>query len=282
MDDKEYNSKVGGFGRDYRALNKFVMDHTLERIESDGKLSDSVKASIENQYVALEGEDLGSQNAEGPANTKIIVSKKRSFEAASSYKGKKTCVLNFANNHNVGGAPWSAGAQEESMCRTSTLYPCLKAAEQDFHVHHKLMYASGDIDDMGNDDIIWTPNVCVFKSDESAPKMLPETGWFNVDVISSAAPQLSYSGISAIGVKKYDSIMRSRIRRILDVARKEKEQVLILGAFGCGAFHNPPEIVAKIFKELFAEYNFETVEFAVFCREESPESNYSIFERILK
>ncbi len=258
------------------------MDHTLERIRSDAKLTESVKASIGNQYVALEGDDLSSENAERHESTKIIVSKKRCFEAANSYRGKKTCVLNFANNHSVGGSSWSAGAQEESMCRTSTLYPCLKDAEQDFHIHHKLMYDSGDIDNMGNDDIIWTPGVCVFKSDESAPKMLPETEWLNVDVISAAAPQLPYSGISDMDAKKYDSIMRSRIRRILDAARREKEQVLILGAFGCGAFRNPPEIVARIFRELLSDYDFETVEFAVFCREDSPDSNYNIFTRILK
>ena len=56
-------------------------------------------------------------------------------------------------------------------------------------------------------------------------------------------------------------------------------EVLILGAFGCGAFRNPPDVVAEIFNSLIRHYNFEIVEFAVFCRDDT--RNYDIFKRIL-
>ena len=65
---------------------------------------------------------------------------------------------------------------------------------------------------------------------------------------------------------------------------QEKEcEVLILGAFGCGAFANPPEIVAKVFKEALEIYGkyFETVEFAVYCAEEETR-NYMIFKEVLE
>ena len=39
---------------------------------------------------------------------------------------------------------------------------------------------------------------------------------------------------------------------------------------------NPPEIVADIFASLIKNYNFETVEFAVFCRNDT--KNYDVFE----
>jgi uncharacterized protein (TIGR02452 family) len=32
--------------------------------------------------------------------------------------------------------------------------------------------------------------------------------------------------------------------------------VLILGAFGCGAFGNPPEVVAKAFRQVLAEQRY--------------------------
>ena len=74
--------------------------------------------------------------------------------------------------------------------------------------------------------------------------------------------------------------MESRIKRILDVASVEKVQALILGAFGCGAFNNPPEIVADVFADMIRNYDFETVEFAVFCYKET--TNFDVFERRFK
>ena len=61
----------------------------------------------------------------------------------------------------------------------------------------------------------------------------------------------------------YESAIRSRIKKILDVAAKERNEVVILGAWGCGAFRNPVEIVAKVFVELVKNYDFEIVEFAL-------------------
>jgi uncharacterized protein (TIGR02452 family) len=57
------------------------------------------------------------------------------------------------------------------------------------------------------------------------------------------------------------------VERIFRVAAKNGAEVLILGAFGCGAFRNPPEIVAEAFKTVQEKYGsyFETVEYAVFC-----------------
>ena len=64
--------------------------------------------------------------------------------------------------------------------------------------------------------------------------------------------------------------------------------MLILGAFGCGAFQNPPEVVARAYKEVLAEfeYDFDTVEFAVYCpkREQTVNpsgNNFSVFKRVL-
>ena len=64
----------------------------------------------------------------------------------------------------------------------------------------------------------------------------------------------------------YESAIRSRIKKILDVAAKEGNEVIILGAWGCGAFKNPIEIVARVFAELVKNYQFEIVEFALATR----------------
>jgi uncharacterized protein (TIGR02452 family) len=64
----------------------------------------------------------------------------------------------------------------------------------------------------------------------------------------------------------YEEIINSRVKKILDVAAKEKVEVLILGAWGCGAFKNDSKVVANAFYMLLKNYNFEVVEFACLRR----------------
>lgn len=53
------------------------------------------------------------------------------------------------------------------------------------------------------------------------------------------------------------------VKKNHDVATKEGNEVVILGAWGCGAFKNSIEIVSKTFVELLKNYDFEIVEFAL-------------------
>lgn len=68
-----------------------------------------------------------------------------------------------------------------------------------------------------------------------------------------------------------------------DSAVAEGNEVVILGAFGCGAFENKPEVVARAAKNVISKYMyaFKTIEFAVYC---SPRDdlNFKVFERTLK
>lgn len=255
-----------------REVNTLTMDSTQELCSSLISLRKSIDDSIKKEYVVFEDGDFSVGPLTANEKMEIIVSGRRTFEAAENYRGKKICCLDFANNHNMGGSPWTSNAQEEAMCRISTLYPCLAAKENEFYEKHWKEFEDGMIDDMGSDDLIYIPGVTVFKTDEAIPKLKKEEDWFKTDVIVSAAPVLDYDYDS----DQYRSIMTKRIKRILDVAAKEKVEVLILGAFGCGAFRNPPEIVADIFASLIRGYDFETVEFAVFCRDDK--TNFEAFE----
>ena len=51
------------------------------------------------------------------------------------------------------------------------------------------------------------------------------------------------------------------MRRILSIAAAEGNGVMILGAFGCGALRNPPEIVAEAMRTIVQEYrsHFQTI-----------------------
>lgn len=71
-----------------------------------------------------------------------------------------------------------------------------------------------------------------------------------------------------------------RIRFILDIAAARDNEVVILGAFGCGTFQNPLEVVAKAMKQVVEEHRnyFEMIEFAVYCLPRD-DTNFRVFKK---
>ena len=78
-----------------------------------------------------------------------------------------------------------------------------------------------------------------------------------------------------------DAIQLNKIRTIYRLALKNGHDSVILGAFGCGAFRNPPEIVAKVFGTVMQDYlyHFDTIEYAVYHTEREA-ANYEAFKKI--
>ena len=273
----DYNNTNEKYNGDFSTLNCLVMHHTYQECKTDNNLKDFVGATKAGQFIVFEKDQLNIPK-DGPT-TNIVVSKKRSFEAAKSYffQKKSVAVLNFANNHSVGGSPFSAGAQEESLCRTSTLFPCLEKEQKTYYEYHQKMYAQRLIGSDGNDDLIYSPQVVVFKTDESAPRMMEKNDWYFVDVITCAAPVLYKKPAD---LNDYENnIILPRLRKVFEVAKKQNIDVLILGAWGCGAFHNPPERIAKFFNTLCSEYHFDTIEFAIDASRK-PCTNYDTFLKV--
>lgn len=271
-----------------------IFENTVWMCETNHKLKDKIKNSMAcNKVISEKNADTILQNLTHERETgkeaEIIVSKKRSFEAASAYRGKHISVLNFASATNPGGGVTKgASAQEECLCRVSTLYKCISASEitEAFHKKHWRALKTGEMDSFYNDDCIQTCNVTVFKSDTAKTVLLPEKDWLDVDVISCAAPNLRRMSQHNKHWKKNVTdqelldIYKKRINRVLDIARYAKSEVVILGAFGCGAFANPPELVAKAMHASIDEhkYDFETIELAVYCPLRDT-SNYEVFAK---
>ena len=275
-----------------REENIDIFQDTLRIFQENECLIKATKVAQENQQVIPETEILDDTRTtlyDNPAT--VIVSKKRSFEAASAYKDQKVCVHNFASASNPGGGVKNgANAQEECLCRCSNLYLCLKMPKlwDDFYLPHRTAR-----NPLHNDDIIYTPGVRIIKSDTATPKLLPKSQWFNVDVITCAAPNLrerpgnSYnSGDGSVPVKITDKellqLHEKRLRKILDVAYIKGNEIVILGAFGCGAFSNNPYVVATAAKNVIKDYlyKFKIIEFAIYCNPRD-DSNYKSFMGIL-
>jgi len=98
--------------------------------------------------------------------------------------------------------------------------------------------------------------------------------WWFVDVISCAAvrgPDVDEQGRYADDAQR--DRMREKIKCVLRAAVAQRCRRLVLGAFGCGAFGNPPMEVAQLFRRVllgregnrggeFAGY-FDEVTFAI-------------------
>jgi len=282
-----------------RKRNIEIFNDTMKLCQTHPTLVESIKNSIEEQSVWGENALFGfDENLLVPYDkeAKVLVSEKRSFEAARDYAkaGKRVCVLNFADWTTPGG--WvlkGASAQEESLCRCSTLYPCISSPEvESFYTTHKAQKKTNQLHMLHNNDLIYTPDVTVFKSDTDQPELLPEDEWYNVDVISCAAPRLRLrsadqkklgvtSDVLEIEEEQLREILFSRIHRIFSTARffyGGSVEVMILGGFGCGAFRNPPELVAQVFNEVIKDYiyDFEVFEFPIFYKNKEI-ANYEAF-----
>lgn len=79
------------------------------------------------------------------------------------------------------------------------------------------------------------------------------------------------------------AIHKERGKKILQIAAAHKADTLILGAFGCGAFRNPPEVVARAYRELLDQFDgyLARVEFAVYCSTWDSR-NYDAFRAVMR
>lgn len=276
-----------------REENVAVFQDTERICKNNAKLKELTKKSTVAQKLILENDSIPKANLElYQEAAQIIVSKKRSYEAAGNYKGQTVCVHNFASASNPGGGVTrGANAQEECLCRCSNLYFCLHSKDMldGFYTPHRSAR-----NPLHNDDIIYTPGVTVFKTDTASPTLMQEKDWYEVNVVTCAAPNLrtqpsnaynSGDGNKAVKIteKELLALHEKRLRRILDVAALEGNEVVILGAFGCGAFVNNPQVVARAAKNVIGDYRhaFKIIEFAVYCSPRD-EENYRVFDRWMR
>lgn len=252
---------------------------TIERSQT-GELKEFTERAISSNCLYKENfssPDCGRQNYADSAAEKILVVSDSTFAAAQkNIRYGKTAVLNFANpQYPGGGASKGAVAQEECLCRCSNLYLCLSAPNifEDYYFYHK-KYTNH----LFSDRLIYTKDVAVFKDESEVPALLPRDEWFFVDVITCAAPYIAKINIDNTSLK---SLFKSRIKNIFEAAIDNKVEVIILGAFGCGAFKNPPEVVAEAFHEVIDENgyadNFKKIVFAIKCNPNNTK-NLDVFQ----
>ena len=277
--------------RNMNQNNINIFNDTLDYIKSNKTLSDSIFHSSKTSIIYREKVTFNGKEIKRGI---VTVTTNRTFEAAiklrNKYPNKRIAVLNFASATNPGGGVTKgSSAQEESLCRCSTLYPVLGSNYlfRNFYLPNRQEH-----NPLHNDKIIYSPNIVICKSDDGNYRRLRENEFVHVDVISAAAPNLrerptnrfnndGYNHVSVSNKDLYD-LHINRGRQIIESALVNNVDILVLGAFGCGAFKNDPEIVSDAYKDLMKEYckYFDEIEFAIYCREYDKE-NYVIFKNKL-
>ncbi len=250
---------------------------TIKLINSDSDLLDLTAQAMRDTRIIDE-----KINVESYSNNKkgaISVCEDTTFNAAKPYSqsGKKVAVLNFASAVNpCGGVTVGAMAQEECLCRSSNLAPCLKQQYlmKEYYMPHRIAQ-----DPMYSDKLIYTKGVTVFKDDDEVPNLMPENEWFSVDVITCAAPNSSH--IKNNNEDELFNLFTNRIKVILNAAINNNTEVIILGAFGCGAFKNPPQLVADAFKKVLVDEQYKNYfEEVVFAIKKSSNDNFAVFKNV--
>lgn len=197
--------------------------------------------------------------------------------AAEGYS--KVLVLNLASPvHPGGGVRRGARAQEEDLCRKSSLLLSLESkAARKYYDYNKSMHTF-----MGSDALMLTPSVEIIKDENGI--LLDET--VVVSVLTCAAPKVSY-GKEGMSESSYRTLVYNRIVGMLKCAAYFGYTNLILGAWGCGAYGNDASVISDLFyralKELdyngFKENNlFSRVDFAVLDRTQT-QYNFKQFKR---
>lgn len=208
------------------------------------------------------------------ANTELCIVEADSFTAA---EGIKNClVMNFANAHTPGGGFLNgANAQEESLCRSSTLYSSISSSAAATMYNYNKRHRSP----CDSDYMLLSPNVCVFRNFDDV--LIDEP--YLTSVITVPAPNRKGSARD-VPQEVLDVVMKNRLAKMLFTAIEYGYTNLVLGAWGCGAFAHNPKKVAEYFYELLIKQNylcrFRNVIFAIVDNRE--ETNLKAFTETFK
>lgn len=191
------------------------------------------------------------------------------------------CVLNMASSKNPGGGVLGgAGAQEEYLFRCSDYYRFLYqyASSFDSYAHYHIRQNPRHRYPLGEFGGIFSHGITVFRDTQAKGYRLIDTPW-HVNFVAVAAYHLDRK-TDQIPISKLDGTMR-KIRAILRIAYNNGQRRLVLGAFGCGAFNNPPKQMAELFRQVIEEPEFKgifrQIVFAIIEDHNSKGINYEAF-----
>lgn len=184
-------------------------------------------------------------------------------------------LLNFASARNPGGGfLGGARAQEEELCRCSGLYATLLTQPAYYRAnraHKSLLYT---------DHGIVSPRVVFFRRAARSPLVDPVT----TTVITAPAPNAGpFLARNPGGEAEVRTTFLRRWQMVFAIAREQGLSDLILGAWGCGAFRNDPQVAAETAMQALASHGggIGRVRFAIPDKGRRSRANLAAFQRVL-
>ncbi|KAH8796870.1 hypothetical protein DL96DRAFT_1010442 [Flagelloscypha sp. PMI_526] len=272
-----------------------VAKQTLAAIEAGSYTVDGIALTLKGvedlvEYYPAESELSSWRDSRPPASHKstvFIVQEISTIEASSLLYNflpsnisdgiAKVGTLNFASAKSPGGGFLGGSqAQEESLARSSNLYPTLTAESvRPYYDSHKKNPKNG----FYSHAMIYSPRITIFRKDSGEWMNPPVT----VDMLTSPAVNAGVArrhlGQSEETEREIAKVMKERMGRILYLFEKKGASHLVLGSFGTGAFRNDVPTIVNIWKEYLigndARFgrSFQTVMFAVIGKK-----NFELFE----
>jgi len=285
-----------------RALLTKVFTHNLDifrdgayRTESDRVVTLPVSGSFVEESemfsapIELKNDTKGESTQLSVLNQDCILVTRDLVE-----QGYNPAVLNMASlYHPGGGVLQGSGAQEEELCRRSTLaislyqfsLPGGRYGDLADMVRVKRRAERYPMDNTYGG--IYSPDITFFRAtQEEGYALLDEP--FRAAVISVASlnynPKHGHNTLDNGNIPEADKpVLKEKIRTILRIGALKGHDALVLGALGCGAFCTPPAQMARLFHEVLTEGEFEgRFRKIVFAIIDSPSSNnYQPFKKEL-
>lgn len=290
---KTWLEKFYADGADYHSLRREVWENTRAIVEDNDYTlpnGNSVLLTNAKRYSQFYYKPFNVSFERSSTSPEITVTADDCLDAAHKWvnDGLEVAVLNMASRRNPGGGVTSgAGAQEEYLFRCSDYYKFLyryaSYAEQYGLTRSHYQYPLDR-----NFGGIFSGGVTIFRENEATGYHLTEKPW-KVNMIAVAgmnSPRLIFEGDEDRIAPELVEGVKNKIRTIFRIAIDCGQKNLVLGAIGCGAFHNPPKHVAELFREILCEHEFfgafKKICFAVKTSHTSKgNTNFSAFKEIL-
>lgn len=244
-----------------------IFEDTLRRCEREFSLIQKIAYVREHTEVwerPLEEIFLGVSRYESSCDVKIMKSNvlREVRTLKEIFPSCRVAVLNCAAPRHSGGSVIRGGdGWEESLCRCTTLYPCMNTdyLRQVYYEENCLCE-----NEFYRDVCVYIPDVVCLKNEEG--ELWKQGERFVVDVISCSMPDIceqlaERNGKSNVEadrqrVQECEEIICRRIEGMIKVGIQQNIDVLVLGVEEKDFLGIPLEVVTEIIKKALQKYTY--------------------------